>query len=161
MPSGVPQNSRQRSCQTMNVPLTPIRCLYRAVDLYGKKRGVVSGSSSFTYAQFGERCERLAAGLASQGIRPGDRVAYLSFNNHQLLEGYYGPPLIRAISMPLNVRLQPADLSVILRHANANMLVFESEFAPLVEEIRKHCSSIKTYVAIDQPAPQADFFSKT
>jgi fatty-acyl-CoA synthase len=63
----------------MNVPLTPIRCLYRAVDLYGKKIGVVSGPSSFTYAQFGERCERLAAGLLSEGIRPGDRIAYISF----------------------------------------------------------------------------------
>src|ERR1700686_1931392 len=142
----------------MNVPLTPIRCLYRAVDLYGKKTGVVSGPSSFTYDQFGERCERLAAGLLSQGIRPGDRVAYLSYNNHQLLEGYYGPPLVRAIAMPLNVRLQPAELTVILRHANASMLVFESEFAPLGEKLRKHCPSIKTYVAIDQPVPQADLF---
>lgn len=142
----------------MNVPLTPIRCLYRAVDLYGKKRGVVSGPSSFTYAQFGERCERLAAGLLTEGIRPGDRVAYLSFNNHQLLEGYYGPPLVRAIAMPLNVRLQPAELTAILNHSGASMLIFESEFAPLVEELRKHCSSIKAYVAIDQPVPQADLF---
>jgi fatty-acyl-CoA synthase len=38
------------------------------------------------------------------------------------------------------------------------MLVFESEFAPLVEELRKSCSSIKTYVAIDQPVLQADWF---
>src|SRR5436305_15054052 len=98
----------------MNVPLTPIRCLYRAVDLYGKKRGVVSGSSSFTYAQFGERCERLASGLLFHGIRPGDRVAYLSFNNHQLLAGYYITPLSRSFSMSLNLRLQPAALSVIL-----------------------------------------------
>jgi fatty-acyl-CoA synthase len=142
----------------MNVPLTPIRCLYRAVDLYGKKAGVVSGSNSFTYAQFGERCERLAAGLLSQGIRPGDRVAYLSFNNHQLLEGYYGPPLIRAIAMPLNVRLQPTELTAILCHAGASVLIFESEFAPLVQELRKTCPSIRRYVAIDQPVPQADLF---
>ena len=143
---------------TMNVPLTPIRCLYRAVDLYGKKTGVISGPSSFTYAQFGERCERLAAGLLSEGIRPGDRVAYLSFNNHQLLEGYYGPPLVRAISMPLNVRLQPAELTAILNHAGAGMLVFESDFAPLVDELRKACPSIRRYVAIDRPVPQADLF---
>src|SRR5712664_4643455 len=140
----------------MNVPLTPIRCLYRAVDLYGKKTGVVSGASSFTYAQFGERCERLAAGLLSEGIRPGDRVAYLSFNNHQLLEGYYGPPLVRAIAMPLNVRLQCAELTAILNHADASMLVFESEFSPLIEPLRKACSSIKSYVAIDQPVSPAD-----
>ena len=142
----------------MNVPLTPLRCLYRAVDLYGQKIGVVSGRSSFTYAQFGERCERLAAGLLSQGIRAGDRVAYLSFNNHQLLEGYYGPLLLRAITMPLNVRLQPAELTSILNHAGASMLVFESEFAPLVTELRRSCPSIRRYVSIDQPVPQADFY---
>jgi len=142
----------------MHVPLTPIRCLYRAVDLYGKKIGVVSGSSSYTYAEFGERCNRLAAGLLSEGIRPGDRVAYLSFNNHQLLEGYYGPPLIRAIAMPLNVRLQPAELTTILNHAGASMLVFENEFTPMVPELRRACPTIKRYVAIDQPVPEADIF---
>src|SRR6266481_9364174 len=142
----------------MNVPLTPIRCLYRAVDLYGKKIGVVSGPRSFTYAQFGERCERLAAGLLSEGIRPGDRIAYLSFNNHQLLEGYYGPPLVRVIAMPLNVRLQPAELTTILNHAGASMLVFENEFTPMVPELRRACPTIKRYVAIDQPVPEADTF---
>ncbi len=86
----------------MHVPLTPVRCLYRAVDLYGKKTGIVSGSSRFTYAEFGERCERLAHGLLSEGVQPGDRVALLSFNNHQLLEGYFGIPwraLSRCLSM--------------------------------------------------------------
>jgi fatty-acyl-CoA synthase len=89
----------------MFVPLTPIRCLHRAVDLFGSKVGVVSGDQQFTYAQFGERCERLATALPKFGIEPGDRVAYLSFNNHQLLEGYYGVVQARAIVMPLNVRL--------------------------------------------------------
>ena len=47
----------------MFVPLTPLRCLHRAVDLFGGKTGVVSGARHFTYAQFGERCERLASAL--------------------------------------------------------------------------------------------------
>jgi fatty-acyl-CoA synthase len=140
----------------MNVPLTPIRCLYRGIDLYGRKTGVVSGLNRYTYAQFGERCERLAAGLLAEGIRPGDRVAYLSFNNNQLLEGYYGPPLIRAIVMPLNVRLQPAELVEIFNHASPSILFFESEFAPIVQELRKSCPAVKRYVSIDKPVPQAD-----
>jgi fatty-acyl-CoA synthase len=52
----------------MFVPLTPLRCLHRAVDVFGAKTGVVSGSRQFTYAQFGERAERLADGLARLGI---------------------------------------------------------------------------------------------
>src|SRR5579875_3317564 len=140
----------------MYVPLTPVRFLYRAVDLYGKKIGVVSGSSRFTYAQFGERCERLASGLVAEGIRPGDRVAYLSFNNNQILEGYYAAPLIRAIVMPLNVRLTPPELIEILNHAGASMLIFEHDFAPMVETFRRECPSIRRYVAIGDPSPQAD-----
>ena len=131
----------------MNVPLTPIRCLYRAVDLYANKVGLVSGACRYTYAQFGERCERLAAGLLAEGIGPGDRVAYLSFNNHQLLEGYYGVPLMRGIVMPLNVRLQPAELTAILNHAEARMLVFENDFAPCIDALRQACPTIQRFVA--------------
>src|SRR5271165_6895412 len=101
----------------MFVPLTPIRCLHRAVDLFGKKVGVVSGTREFTYAEFGERAERLASGLAKAGIQPGDRVAYLSFNTHQLLEGYYGVVQARAVVMPLNVRLSENELVNILNHS--------------------------------------------
>jgi len=140
----------------MNLPLTPIRCLYRGVDLYGKKEGVVSGERRFTYAQFGERCERLAAGLLALGVQPGDRVAYLSFNNNQLLEGYYGPALIRAIVMPLNVRLTPPELTQILNHSGASVLIFENEFAPLVAAFHEACPALKDYIAIDGAIPQAN-----
>ena len=61
---------------------------------------MVSGAERYTYRQFSERCERLAAGLLAEGVRRGDRVAFLSFNNNQLLEGHYGAPLMRAIAMP-------------------------------------------------------------
>ena len=141
----------------MIVPLSPIRCLYRSVDLYGKKIGVVSGARRFTYNQFGERCERLAAGLVAEGIRRGDRVAYLSFNNNALLEGYYGVVLAQGVVMPLNVRLTPPELVAILNHSEARMLIFENDFAPLVEHIRKACPGIARYVTIDTATPLADF----
>lgn len=140
----------------MFIPLTPIRCLYRGVDLYGHKIGVVSGAARYTYAQFGERCERLAAGLLSEGIGPGDRVAFLSFNNNQLLEGYYAPPLLRAIVIPLNVRLTPPELIQILNHSGARMLVLENDFAPCLAAFRAGCPAIERYVTINGPAPLAD-----
>src|ERR1022692_3874256 len=132
----------------MHYPLTPIRCLYRAVDLYPSKVGVVCGSSRFTYAEFGERCERLGAGLLLQGVRPGDRVAYLSFNNHQLLEGYFGVLLAGAIVMPINVRLTPAELLGILQHAEPRVLIFESDFRAVVEELRRNCPAVEHWVEI-------------
>src|SRR3979490_1347178 len=116
----------------MIVPLTPIRCLHRAVNLYGKKIGVTCGNVLLPYTEFGQRCERLATALEAGGLQPGERVAYLSFNNHQLLEGYYGVVQARGVVMPLNVRLTPPELIAILNHAEARILFFEDDFEPLV-----------------------------
>jgi fatty-acyl-CoA synthase len=103
--------------------------------LYGSKQGVICGSRRFTYAEFARRCQKLGAALTAAGVERGDRVGFLSFNTHRLLEGYFGAPLARAIVMPLNVRLTPAELGAILRHSEARVLLFENDFAPLVEHL--------------------------
>jgi acyl-CoA synthetase (AMP-forming)/AMP-acid ligase II len=133
----------------MFTPLTPIRCLYRAVDLYGHKEAVVCGQHRFTYAQFGERCERLAAALLAAGIAGRDRVAYLSFNTHKLLEGYFGVVQAGAIVMPLNVRLTPAELTAILQHSGARVLFFEEDFAGLVPALRAACPKLETVISLE------------
>jgi fatty-acyl-CoA synthase len=151
----------------MKVPLTPLRCLHRAIDLYGAKEGVVCGSKRFTYAAFGERCERLASALAGGGVRQGDRVGYLSYNTHRLLEGYFGVPQARALMMPLNVRLTAAELSQILCHAEPRVLFYEAEFSPLMESLRSACpvmtainldTEYEAFLATGKPE-RADIFS--
>jgi fatty-acyl-CoA synthase len=152
----------------MRVPLSPIRILYRGVDFYPNKTAIVSGERRLTYAEFGERCERLGAGLLELGVQPADRVAYLSFNNNELLEGYYAPLLAGAISMPLNVRLTPVELIGILNHAEPRVLIFEPDFAPMVERLRKACPAVQHWIEIGQPyedllsrgrLPRPDIFS--
>ncbi len=133
----------------MKVPLTPVRCLQRALDLYGSKRAIVCGDKvcgdkRFTYAEFGERCRRLASALKDSGVQPGDRVGFLSYNTHRLLEGYYGAPLAKAAVMPLNVRLTPSELSGILRHAEPYTLFFENEFEALVAQLRLAWPAMRT-----------------
>ncbi|MEO8595969.1 MAG: long-chain-fatty-acid--CoA ligase [Candidatus Solibacter sp.] len=132
----------------MHVPLTPVRALYRAVDLYGRKTGVVSGEQRFTYGEFGERVERLAFSLLSEGVVPGDRVAFLSFNTHQLLEGYFAAPLVRAIVMPLNVRLSAAELTCILNHATPRIVFYEADFAGVVDQLRQTCPAVQAWLEI-------------
>src|SRR3984957_8265886 len=134
----------------MFIPLTPLRFLHRAVDLYGHKVGVVSGDRQLTYAQFGERGERLATALPKFGVGPGDRVAYLSFNNHQLLEGYFGVVQARAIVMPLNVRLSEGELGAILEHSGARAVIFEADFAALAERLRMALPGVEFWIAIGE-----------
>src|SRR5579863_9752218 len=140
----------------MFVPLTPLRCLHRAMDIFGSRVGVVCGDRQFTYAEFGRRCEMLATGLRRHGIAVGDRVGYLSFNNHQLLEGYYGVVQAGAIVMPLNVRLSEPELVSILHHSGAKMLIFENEFADTIARLRCSCPDVERWVSMDGKVSAAD-----
>src|SRR5580692_1889206 len=128
----------------MKIPLTPLRCLHRGIDLYGAKEGVVCGAKRFTYAAFGERCEKLASALQLAGVKPGDRVGYLSLNTHQLLEGYFGAPQAHAIVMPLNIRLTPAELGAILQHAEPRILFHENDFSSFIGPLLKAWPGMRT-----------------
>jgi len=133
----------------MPLPLTPLRCLERAMDVFLSKPGIVCGDSTFTYGEFGERCGRLASALSALGISKADRVAYLSFNTHKLLEAYFGVLQAGAIVMPLNVRLTVPELTGILNHAEAAILFYERDFAAMIPQFRAACRAIRHFIALD------------
>ncbi len=108
----------------MEVPLTPLDFLARARTLFPDRVGVVQVDRRFTYAEFAERCDRLAHALTrDHGVAPGDRVAWLGGNTHELLEAYYGVLLAGAVLVPLNIRLAPAELATILDDCRPVVLV--------------------------------------
>jgi fatty-acyl-CoA synthase len=120
----------------MKVPLTPLEFKQRAARLFGTKIGVIDGERRFTYAEFAERAGRLAGVLVTRGVRPGDRVAYLAYNSHPLLEGYFGVLEAGGILLPLNVRLAPQELAYILDDAGVRLLFIDADFLPLLDEMQ-------------------------
>ncbi|MBV9597624.1 MAG: AMP-binding protein [Chloroflexi bacterium] len=75
---------------------------------------MVCGDTRLTYAQLGDRADRLADGLATLGIRDGMRVAVLERNCHRYMEVYFAAARLGAILVPLNTRLSSRELSAIL-----------------------------------------------
>jgi fatty-acyl-CoA synthase len=137
----------------MLLPLTPVRLKRHAANIFGHKVGVVCGESRFTYREFNERADRLSSALLQLGVRNGDRVAYLSFNCHRLLEAYYGVPQIGAILLAMNIRLSPEELAYILNDATPRVLFFDPELIPLVESLRAQVKSVEHYVSLRGPKP--------
>ena len=137
----------------MILPLTPVRLKRHAARVFGNKEGVVCESLRFTYRQFDERCDRLSSALLRLGLKQGERVAFLSFNCHRLLEAYFGVPQLGAILLPLNIRLGREELAYILNDAEPSVLFFDPEFIPLVEALRPGTRSIRHWIALRGPAP--------
>jgi fatty-acyl-CoA synthase len=108
----------------LNVPLTPLDFLERARRLFPARTGIVDGPDRFTYAEFAARCDRLAWVLTREvGVQPGDRVAWLCGNTHELLEAYYGVLLADAVLLPLNIRLASAETRFVLDDSDAVVLL--------------------------------------
>lgn len=142
----------------MNIPLTPIRFLRYAAQHYPDKLAVVCDDHRFTYAQFADRVSRLAGALRAAGVKPGERVAFLSTNCHRLLEAYYGVLEAGAVLMPLNIRLAPDELAYILNDSGASFLFIEPQFAGVVESFRKGLTTVRSFHLLDG-SPQADWLS--
>jgi fatty-acyl-CoA synthase len=117
----------------MIAPLTPLDFLARATYVYGDSPAIVDGERRFTYSQFAERVNRLAAALAALGVEAGDRVAVLAFNGLCALEVHFGPMRIGAVLVMLNTRLASPELDWILKHCGAKVLLVDAALRPLVE----------------------------
>jgi len=130
----------------MNVPLSPIRFKHRAERLFGGKTAVVCGPDRFTYAEFARRCDRLSHALQSLGVLQGDRVAYLVYNCHRLLEAYYGVVQMGGILMPINIRVSSREMVHILNEAKAKVLFFDGDFQKTIAAILPELTSVKYFV---------------
>ena len=105
---------------------------------FGDRIAVIDGERAITYAELAVRCDRLAAGLASLGVQPGDRVALLSANGHRYLEAFSGLPASGVVLVPLNTRLAPNELAHIVQHSGARVLLSDrdpGDLAKLVERV--------------------------
>jgi fatty-acyl-CoA synthase len=111
----------------MEVPLSPLDLLGRARRLFPDRSGVIQWEGerrdAWTYGELAARCDRLAWSLVRDlDVRPGDRVAWLCGNTHELLEAYYGVLLAGGVLLPLNIRLAPAENRFVLEDSGARVL---------------------------------------
>ena len=132
--------------------LTPLDFLDWAAAVFADRTGVVYGPGSFTYAEMGRRCRRLASGLRRLGVRPGDTVAVMCPNIPPMLEAHYGVPMAGAVLNALNTRLDAASIAFILQHGEARVLIADTEYAPVVRAAVASSGRDITVVDVVDPA---------
>ncbi|MFD1512386.1 class I adenylate-forming enzyme family protein [Halomarina rubra] len=121
----------------MKVEMRTTDFLDRALDLYSDVVGVVAhDGTEYTYAEFGERVNRLSNVLADHGVSQGDRVALLAPNTHYFLETLYATNQLGAVFVPMNYRLVGEEFQYILEDCGANTVIADYDYAHEVEKVR-------------------------
>ena len=135
--------------------LSPLLFLERSASVYPDKAACIYNGGVTTYGQFYDRVRRHAAALQSVGVQAGDRVAYLVPNLPSMLEANFAPMGIGAVLVALNIRLSAREIAYILNHSGAKVLVFDSELADTVRQLRADCPGVETYVQVRDTIPLA------
>ncbi len=117
--------------------------LSHAVKLYPDKPALADGDGTFTYRQADERVRRLAAGLLSLGLKPGDHIAILANNSHRYWETYFVADIAGLPLAPLNIRLAAHELEFILNDGEIKALLLGMEFLEIYQQFREKTPGIE------------------
>src|SRR5438270_9818279 len=132
--------------------------LWRIERLHQRREVVTKRDEGIHRTTDGEmvpRINRLAGALKRLGVKPGDRVATLAWNNDRHLELYYAIPCMGAVLHTLNLRLFPQHLEFIVNDAADKVLFLDQSLLPLLKPLVGKIPSVKTFVLMAEGAAPA------
>ena len=135
--------------QVSYTALTPLSFLERSARVWPDKVAVIYGSQRLTYSEFAAEVAGTARALRASGIEPGDRVAYLMPNLPQLLIAHFAVPLAGGVLVAVNTRLAADEVSYILRHSGAKILIADAALLPTATVALKDVDTVSQLVVAE------------
>ncbi len=123
---------------------------YELVEPTHKKRHY---RREITWAVFDEKANRLANMLTQNGIGKGKKVAILLMNSIDWLPIYFGILKTGALAVPLNFRYSSDEIKYCLELAEADVLIFGTEFVGRVEDVADEISEKCTLIYFGAGCP--------
>ncbi|MFV0309251.1 MAG: long-chain-fatty-acid--CoA ligase [Desertimonas sp.] len=123
----------------------------------------VASGRRLSFAELNAGVNRCANALTERGVKRGDRVALLMMNSIEFEEAFFAIAKLGAVIVPLNWRLVADELAFILDDAGATVLIADTDFAAVVEDLhgRGDATKVTTWITVggDTPDWAADFAS--
>ena len=120
------------------VPLSPVSFVERSAEVFGDLPAVIHGARRYSWAQTRDRSARLAAALRALGVERGATVSVMLHNTPEMVEAHYAVPALNAVLNTLNTRLDAPLLAWQMNHCEAQVLITDREFAPMMA---RRCAS--------------------
>ncbi len=128
--------------------LSPLSFLERSARVWPDKIAVIYGGRRLTYSELAAEAQRVAQALQASGVEPGDRVAYLMPNLPEMLIAHYAVPLAGGVLVAVNTRLTAEEITYILAHSGAKILVVDAALLPTAVEAAGKVGAVAQLVAV-------------
>ncbi|MGW6657702.1 AMP-binding protein [Rhodococcus sp. NPDC055024] len=132
--------------------------LDRTVAAHGDRDALIDHASGrrWTYREFAEQVNGLAAGLLSRGVGKGDRVGMWAPNCPEWTFTQYATAKIGAILVNINPAYRSHELQYVLEQAGITTLVSAasfktSDYASMIETVRPQCPDLTSVILLGSP----------
>lgn len=88
-----------------------------------------------SYAELSYRTAQAGAGLASVGVRAGDRVGLVLRNTPEFVIGFFGVTSLGAVAVPLNPAYKEAELEFYFRESDVRAVIADPRVIGVVRRI--------------------------
>ncbi|PCE31095.1 class I adenylate-forming enzyme family protein [Burkholderia ubonensis] len=112
-----------------------VAALDRAARATPDKPFLRHDGATITYEQARDRSHRAAAVLSALGVAAGDRVAAMCFNTPAFVDLLFGAWRLGAAFVPVNHKLQAAEVDYVLAHSGSKAILFDASLAPVLERV--------------------------
>lgn len=141
--------------------LTPLSFIERTARVFPDRTAVVHGETQRSWTETYQRCIKLASALNRRGINKGDTVAMMLPNVPASLEAHFGVPMCGAVLNALNIRLDAKTIAFILDHGEAEVLLTDKEFAPVINKALSLCEAKPLVIDVDDAlAPEGELLGE-
>jgi ferredoxin len=134
--------------QPYTFPLIIKKLLSSAMVNASDQEIVYRGEQRYTYRDLNERIHRLAGGLSKLGVKPGEVVAVFDYDSPRYLECFFAIPMMGSVLQTVNWRLSTDQIVYTINHAEASVIVINSDFLPLLEAIKPALTTVRKFVVI-------------
>src|SRR5260370_19305367 len=115
--------------------MTTVIVLYLRERTIPKGVAFIVGDEKWKYGWLAAQAERVARGLAGRGIRKGNRIALHMPNRPEFVVAVYACFHIGAVAVPLNNRLEVADLKPLLERLRPALYICDANLYSKVDAI--------------------------
>ncbi len=127
-------------------PATTFELVLQSAARFPTKPALIFMGKKISYRRLVERVNRFAAGLASLGVRAGDRIATLLHNSPQQVIAFLAANKTGAIYVPINVMYKGEELAYVLTDSGARVAITLDLFWPNLKAILPETGIEKTVV---------------
>ncbi len=142
--------------QMMDRPLL-ISMIARHAEQWHANREIVSVTADqprhrYTFREALTRARKLSNALTRGGIKHGERIATLAWNDFRHFEIYYGVSCAGFVCHTINPRLFEDQIAYIANHAQDRWLFLDPAFVPLIETLQPRLPLIEKFVVLTDDA---------